>query len=740
MHCSIWWCAGGGALLALAGHLDLIRVFGTVLPYRDQWQLTGAELIAPWLDGHLTLSSFFQPLNDHWPVLTRLLSFAVLRLNGQWNNLVETTLNACLLAGALVVLLRAVLPGLTGWVRPAFALLTGAIVALPIAWENTLWGIQSLPYLQILLTMGYLHLLTQPGHLARRWWLAQGLGVLVLFTQHSAILAQVAILPLCVWQLWRAPTAWRRPAATAAVALLTIAAFAACFPAIKETAHFRADSVALAVEVTLRQLAFPTGHPGWAFLLWAPWLLLAVDTVGRRRASASVAFVLVAGCWIGGQAAAIGYGRGAETYTFASRYCDFLALGFLLNVAALLLLGGLWPRVTARVGLVALGAALAVVTWPGFRWESTESHAGFNLSHRFVENPANLQRVRDYLATRDPAVLSLERGGDLLFTYPPTVQDLLNRATFRALLPPETGAVEARPDHGRLGGLVHFACRHPLAWALLGFGALGVGALTGRREPAETVAPGPSTWRPAGLLHLVGAAGLCTAGLWAQWFQPLEYDAARRARLVIQPTDPAASFAEVTFHVESESLVDPAYSAGATLAEPAMWRPFTFGTAINGPAGFQGILASSPFVLSDDYLSLLLTGFPCAPGNGLRWKITPAGGGEPVWLSYEARNPETGWLTWTVDVRAHRGATASLYFFDGRTDGAGWVGAARPLQTADPTWVEHWQARLRAERTAPAHRVLSVATLLFFAIWLLGLVVRLLLAETPPPPSARVRV
>ncbi len=732
---SLWYCAGGGALLALAAHLDLIAIFGTVLPYRDQWQLTGVELIGPWIDGTFSLQTFFQPLNDHWPVLTRLLSFALLRINGQWNNLVETTCNAFILAGAVLVFLRGVLPGLAGPPRAVFAFFTGAIMALPIAWENTLWGIQSLPYLQILLSLLYLHLLTTRTARDSGWWTAQVIGVLVLFTQHSAILVHLALLPLCLWRWVQRDGDRRYHALNAALALATIGAFFAFFPSIEATAHYRADSVPLAVEVTLRQLAWPTDHPAWAFLLWAPWLLLAFDAVARRRLAPAPAFVLVAGLWVGGQCAAIGYGRAAETYTFASRYCDFLALGFLANGAALLLLWHLWLRRAARALLLGLAVVWLAVPVEGFWWESTESHAGFNLSNRFRENPANLQRVRDYLASRDPAVLSLERDGALLFTYPPSVQALLDRAEVRALLPPETGAPEARADHGRLGGLVHLILDGRLVFALLGFAALGAGLLTGRHPTAApAIEAGPSAWT-ATRLWLAGASlVLLFALIWSRWKMPLEFDPQKRVRQLMAPADAGLAFADLRFNRESVGTVDPARTPGAVLSEPAAWRPFTHGTAIDGPAGFQGTLASEPIPITADFLSLLFTGFPCAHGNGLRWKLLPADGGEPQWVGYGGPNPESGWYTWTVDVSAYRNGQAVLYLYDGRPDREGWLGVTRPVLTNDPDWATGWRAALRAERAAPAHRTLAGATLASAALWSLGGILLFIRRGSRPAP------
>ncbi|WP_221032944.1 hypothetical protein [Actomonas aquatica] len=724
---ALWLAALGGALLALAAHLDLIAIFGTVLPYRDQWQLTGVELLGPWVDGNLTGASFLQPLNDHWPVLTRVLSFALLRLNGQWNNLVETTFNAFILAGAIAVFLRGVLPAFGPRLRVVFALFTGAVMALPIGWENTLWGIQSLPYTQILLSVCYLYLLTSRTSRDAVWWLAQLAGVLVLFTQHSAILAHFALLPICVWRFVRNDGDRSLHALNAALAAITILAFFTLFPSIETTAHLAADSIPLALEVGLRQLAFPTAHPAWAFLLWAPWLLLPIDRFARRRLDTPTAFVLVLGLWVGGQAAAIGYGRAAETYTFASRYCDFLLLGFATNGAAVLLLWQAWPRRLVRVATVVLATLWLLVPLEGFWWESTQSHAGFNLSNRFRENPANLQRVHDYIATRDPAVLSLERGGALLFTYPPSVQALLDKAGVRAYLPPETGAPEARDDHGRLGGITHLILDGRLLIALLGFAGLGASLLV--RRPSTSTADadvGPSTWTAPRLWWSSTSVVLTFAALWSTWELPLEFDATERIRQLMAPADPGLSFADLSFHYEGHGEVDTSQTPGAVLSEPETWRPFTHGTAFGGKTnGFQGTLASAPIPITADTLSVLFTGFPCAHGNGMRWKLLPPDGGEPQWSGYDGPNPESGWYTWTIDTSAHRGWNAVLYLFDGRPDREGWLGVTRPVFTDDPTWAAGWQARLRAERAAPAHRTLAGATLVSGSLWLLGGVVLL---------------
>lgn len=106
-----------GVLIGVGGRLELIRVLGTVLPYRDQWKATGIDLIAPWLEGRLEWAAFMAPLNDHWIVLTRLLSFVLVWINSQWNNLLEVSVNIMILAAGAYLLLRTVAPALgPAWV------------------------------------------------------------------------------------------------------------------------------------------------------------------------------------------------------------------------------------------------------------------------------------------------------------------------------------------------------------------------------------------------------------------------------------------------------------------------------------------------------------------------------------------------------------------------------------------------------------------------------------------------
>ncbi len=702
----------GGALLALAGHWELIRRFGTVLPYRDPWQLTGVEILGPWVEGTLGWRDFFQPLNDHWPVLTRLFSFGLVLINDQWNNLLEITLNAVLLAVAIGVLLGGLLRGQTRAARLGLALWAGLVFALPITWENTLWGIQSLPYFQILLSLIYLRGVVAARGLDGGWWVAQAAGVLMMFSQHSAVLAPVAVLPFLAWRWWRGGGDRRADGASLGVAAALVAGFVFLLPELSTTASLRADSLPMAIEVGLRQLGWPLGHPAGAFLIWAPWLVWSLAMIGRRQISVGAGFALVVGLWGGGQAAAIGYARGESALGYVSRYGDFLAIGLVLNAACWAWLWRTSARRTGwRIGLLALGLAWLGLASAGLWHESVTGHTEYNLKRRPAENAANLQRVADYVGTSDPAVLSLERGGATLFTYPPAVQGLLDLPKFRELLPPETRVPEARPDHGRLGWVPVLALWQPGLLAVLAIGLFVVGwrrgavHLSADRAIADTA--GLPDWRTACAV-LTGAA-LALGGLVLAWPQPLLFSASQRLDAALTPE--AAQGRAVTglrFAMGSHHDVDTARMAEAVLSYPLDWRRFATGTALGGGWDTQGTFIGESFTVERDYLVLMHCGFPCSSGNGLRWRLTSPDGATEEWIGYGGPDPGGAWSVWTVNVARHRDWRAELYVFDGRQDERGWLGVMAPVMTDDAAWADGWLARLNLARTEPAHRTLAL--------------------------------
>jgi hypothetical protein len=715
-----------GALIALSGHLELIRRFGTALPFRDQWKCTGQDLLGRWAEGNLSWRHFFEPLNDHWPVLTRALSFMLTRLNGQWNNLVETTCNALLYAVAVFVFLRMILPALGRGLGGVFAIGAGVVLALPVTWENTLWGIQSLVYLQILLSLIYLASIASRDRFDAGWILGQLAGLLVLLTQHSGVLAHAAAVPLLAWRLIHREGRREITMANLAIAMAIIAGFFALIPAMNATAHLRADSWRIALDVALRQLAWPIAHPGGALLIYLPWIFFTLDRVARRRLSATDAFIIAAGFWVGAQAAAIGYGRGADTAGFVSRYCDFLALGLLLNGACLLRLWQATATSVLRFAVLALALGWLGTASRGLWLESRYGHAGYNLSRRNAVNAENLQAVRDYITTRDPGHLSRGSVADTLYTYPPAVRDLLENARFRSLLPPETGAVEARSDQGRIGLVLGWL--PSAAPFITGLGLALATAVYGRSRkapPPALPALETSTWTGKKICATVGVLSLISTTLVALWPGSLEFQRGKRWTNAFAPPVPGVTFVDLNLRsADSRNEISPAAPQRAVATIPAEMRMHWYGTLLGGSPEFQGVLRGSDFEVRQRYLFVPVTGWPSWSGNGLRWRFVDPKTNIEQWVSFVAPNPVDGVAIWQVDAAPFLGKRAALFLYDGGPSQQNWLGVARPAATDNPAFGRTWISLIHAERAEDSHQVIAWfalgSTLVFagLALWL----------------------
>ncbi len=714
-----WWLlALAGACIATGGRLELIREYGTSLPFRDEWKCTAIDLLGPWAQGHLHLAAFFAPLNDHWVVLTRLLSFGLARLNGQWNNLLETSINVVGYGAALWLFLGAIAPALGRRLGVAFVLYAGFVLALPYTWENTLWGIQSLVFFQIGLSVWYLWAIASRPGFSAGWWLGQLAGGLVLLTQHSSVLAYPAGALLLGWRWWRRDGDRRVLGAGLALAALWTALFFVFVPSLTVTAFHRAETWRLGLDVFLRQLAWPLPGPGWAFVVYLPFLWFVADRAARCRLSAGEGFVIAVGLWVGAQAAAIGYGRGEDTVGFVSRYCDFLALGFLVNAACLALLWRGAGRRALRPVVAALGVAWLGLTAPGLWHESVESHTRYNLERRPAVNAQNLAAIREYLATGDPRALNNEPVSETLYTYPPSLIELLQIPRFRSLLPPETGAREARRDYGRLGGLARWL---PDAgrWLVLAGVLAAAGLFLGRPLATEPRKLPPSTWTQTGILLAWSVLTALAVGAFLAWRRPFLFNPEQRWGAAFAPGAENVEFIDPVFHPGAEADLAPGATRGAVATEPAGVRPFWYGTLVDGTR-FTGVLHSEPAEIRRRFLFTPISGWPCWPGNGVRWRFENPATGAVQWRSEVCLPDEPGPVVamWKEDVTPFAGWQASLYLFDGHAADHGWVGVARPAATDDPAFGRRWMGQLSAERAEPTHRVLAGLALFTLTAWL----------------------
>ena len=132
-------------LVVLGAKLWVIQVYGTAVPYWDQWD-EARLLFKPWLEGHLTWNAWFAPHNEHRIFFTRALDLLELWFNRQWDPRLQMVINAfihtgyaCGLAYGLWIFTGRKHEGLICFLLMPF-------FAFPFAAENTIHGFHSQEY------------------------------------------------------------------------------------------------------------------------------------------------------------------------------------------------------------------------------------------------------------------------------------------------------------------------------------------------------------------------------------------------------------------------------------------------------------------------------------------------------------------------------------------------------------------------------------------------------------------
>lgn len=693
-NASPWLWIGGTAALVFAARLHEIQRYTGAVAINDQWKIEAADILAPWLDGSLRPAAFFAPHFEHVPMWTRLLVWLQTVATGRWDPFVQTTVNALLHATFCAVVVRFVVRHLRALPAAFATAVVVGVSALPYAWENITWGFQSQFPLALLFLFLHLRGSTENSPGSRSWWLAQAAGLAGLFTLAGMWMAPLALLLSILWT--RHPfSRWLSvPAGLTALGLAIIALIKATAPSYGAFAQ-TASSPLHFLHTFLDLLGWPAGWPGAVAITMVPFTVLAFQLRGRRDASAFDRTVLALGLWAVGQAAALAFARGADYSGYVSRYGELLAVLVLVNALALTRLAT-GPRL-ARVALAAFGVAWAATIALGLRDLSRGGHTDYFHAHAEENNRARLDAVQAYLARHDRSLLEQPATRRVLYQDVNQVTALLDRPSFRALLPHE---VEPSNPSTFAGRAVRIAQRHSLP---LGLGAglvwvvgfLGTALASAPRKPLTPFTWQPDRWLPRSAFL---TAGLAAAGLFA-WPHPFTFGLEARWHLFFRPP---GSVGPLHYEVKSgNSAQPPDRLAGTAPLSPEELRHQFAGTDVDGP-GFTCTAWSDPFPIQSPWFIVPHAGWPTAHGNGLRLRIETPGGQLIQEIGCGSTiAPEVEFTA--VDTSAFLGQRARVVLYDGRTTTEGWVAAAPPIAAAHPELAQTLARGFAHERLAPAH-------------------------------------
>lgn len=420
-------------LTIFSSKLWLINHYGSALPWQSQWEDEGWKLYIPFFEKQLVLKNLFAVHGEHGVFINRVLSIALLVLNGQWDARLGMVLNALLAAGIGGALSHAGWKLLNRSNIAVICLFNTIIFSLPFSWECSLLGFAG-NYLLIAFALAAIWFLLRAAPFRPAWFLGLSFALLSLVTMDSGCSVALAVIGVVFLRLvTRQSRLWLNLAGMVVLIGVVAAGF---FMRVSVPGHeiFKPVTTGDFITAFCRNMAWPNEDYAWtAVIIWLPACLAFIRYAFYRDDKRNkYEFTLGFGLWIALQATALAFTRYG---ILASRHTVFLSLSLPLNFLALLILrhDGVFPFIL-RKSLVVIFLA-----WIGFvghsLWKiSDKAHLAEaeKTRHHFVQSEKN---VRNFLETGNSAALENKALYDIPFPDPQALALILRHHRIRAIMP-----------------------------------------------------------------------------------------------------------------------------------------------------------------------------------------------------------------------------------------------------------------------------------------------------------------
>jgi len=407
--------------IILAVRWALLAAFAIDIPWWDQWNGEGADVVLPALDGSFSWSDLFKPHNEHRIVFTRLACLLLLHLGGSWSPLLEASFASMLpaITGALACAMLATLYGTRG-----LNLTTGILIlcfSLPLSTENYLSGFQSQIHFLVLFSLAALFLGCDERCRPGRIFAALALAALAALSMGSGALTFVALAGLWTFRaVADGPLRLRWLAAAALAAILAFLTVKLLVVHVPGHEVLRARGVGDVLTAFGRALAWPNRLG--VLLFWGPALITAlVLCFEHRLRGRETVFPFAIMLWvaiISGSAALL---RGVGGAAPADRYHDYLSLLFVAAGCLPAVLAPGHAPASVRSAAVYRGCLLAALLHaglPGFAGLAGESERLRLCAAKLNEAwQAGGAEGRDVLRRSTPAVDLPYPDPDLIWSF-----------------------------------------------------------------------------------------------------------------------------------------------------------------------------------------------------------------------------------------------------------------------------------------------------------------------------------
>ena len=389
-----------GVFLVVFGvRLELLRQFSHPMPFWDEWEMDGADLLMPFASHSLDWGALFVPQSEHRTLVSRLITLVGAIYNGEWDPRLGMVAGAAMYASSVSLLCVVAAASRTRlWLAAAAVVVVAA--SFPMDARNLLCGDQCQMYALNASAVTVLCLAVAPpssGSIAAAA-LASALSV---FTMASGCVAPllgagIAAAPL----LADRRNATRRGALAAAFLCGGVAGVL-----LYRSAPFQGPTYAHSLHdfasALLARLAWPLSPSAFhVAFVWLPWTLLAGCLLARlRRPEPFDGFVAGLGLWVVANAAGLAHGRPFDHAPFDNKY--YTSMGLVVPVAAFSLLQLVQSRRTLFAALAGLCVCCpAGASFVALLRQSHQSAANYSRQERAYDT-----YVEPFLLRGDRALL-----------------------------------------------------------------------------------------------------------------------------------------------------------------------------------------------------------------------------------------------------------------------------------------------------------------------------------------------
>jgi len=418
----------------------LAYLYGSDIPFWDEWDAQGGHLFVPLLSGQYSVADLLSNHNEHRIFFGRVVWLTSYALSGYWDVQLMMILNSLIHGILVAVLIKTLSSKQNDNSFYLIAVSTVVISLLPAGWENILWGMQAVVYALLLFALLANVVLSKARPLTEQWALGTLLAVCSYLCMASGALTLVPYILFSGYMFFLSRD-WKYLVSIVIHGLLTGIMVFSIAKIGSSGGHSMEDLIH-----SFNSLVFLMSWPLpptilSAFFLSAPFIIFTIATVRSRNSSSTAWGGILWTLWIYLHIALFAYGRG-ETTGLASRYADIVVQITIANVGFLVAL--LYRMRPARylsvpvLGSIVWGIVVAILLVNQVKPSVAGLYSRWNASQY---QQKNLER---FLSSGDPQTLAGHPRTAIPYPSEERLISLLRNPALQPVLPPSANLLNVR--------------------------------------------------------------------------------------------------------------------------------------------------------------------------------------------------------------------------------------------------------------------------------------------------------